>query len=707
MTLEEKVGQLNQVHAGVELRHQVRELVRKGYVGSRILAATAHAGGEAQNTAEVEEDDLLQRIAVEETRLGIPLLSGKDVIHGHRTVFPIPLALAASFDMDLVRQAAEVAAREARADGVHWTFAPMLDVSRDPRWGRVIEGPGEDPYVGGLLAAAMVRGFQGAGPDPESPIPAGRLLACAKHYVGYGTTIGGRDYNGGDASWATLWNVYLPPFVAAVEAGVGTVMTAFLDLDGEPVTGSRRLLAQALRERLGFRGFVVSDWESVGELVSHRVAADRLEAAHRAFNAGVDMEMVSGCYRDHLVSLVQAGRVPVERVDEAVLRVLTQKYRLGLFEHPYTDRDQAARVQRAPAHLELARKTAAATMVLLKNRSRTGDPVLPLSGTESVLLAGPFAGERRALLGSWTMDGRADETPTLAEALRSTDLGLVVAGSVDEALARAPEADVVIYATGEQHSRTGENCNVAILGLPPGEPERILALRSRARCLVVVVFAGRPLPVDREAEAADALLWAWHPGSEGAPAVVDILLGRVNPSGRLPITIARHQGQLPLYYAQGSTGRPRGDYYTDDSRYQDMPGSPLYPFGYGCSYTTFDYEGLVVSPATLGLEALRGGATYTVSVTVRNTGGRPGAEVVQLYVRDDVALMTRPVRELKGVVKIALSAGEERRVEMSLGYAELSYRSRTGEPSLEPGTHTVWVGGSCLAALGAGLRVEP
>lgn len=690
MSAEEKIGQLHQAFVLPEQRDRAIALIRAGGMGSRILATSQLAGSTEQTAAAIEDLNELQRVAVAESRLGIPLIHGRDIIHGHRTVFPVPLALAATFDPQLVEDAFAVAAREAASAGVHWAFAPMLDIARDPRWGRVVEGFGEDPYLAAQLAVAAVRGLQGDGATLD------RVLACAKHYVGYGAAEGGRDYNTVEISDTTLRNIYLAPFRAAVDAGVGSVMAAFHDLNGDPASSSFYLLTEILKHEMAFQGFVVSDWASVAELVNHRVAADRREAARMALLAGVDMDMVDGCFHDHLGELLQDGAIEMARLDDAVRRVLAAKFRLGLFERPYTDPTAGARVQFAPAHQALARQASARAMVLLENHG-----LLPLAkAARRIAVIGPLANERRALLGSWVLDGLVAETPTLVEAVaeacpQATILGASGALS-DEMLMRVAEADLVILAVGESDMRNGEYNSIAELRLPAGQDELIAAVLDLGKPCALVVFAGRPLALSAAARQADALVWAWHPGSLGAVGVADILFGDAEPGGRLPITFPRSAGQTPIYYNHHSTGRPAM------SRYHDLPATPLYPFGYGLSYTTFTFSELRLSAATITADE-----RLEVSALVMNTGERAGEAVAQCYVRDDVASLTRPVRELKGFSRIALAPGEARRVTFTLGAAELGFYGRDRLWRIEAGTFTVWVGADSTADLAAQFTVTP
>ncbi len=682
MTLEEKIGQLNQpmIHGLPGL-----DLLRQGKAGSIINALGALSGQGFDHLSSAEQCNALQRAALE-SRLGIPLLFGRDVIHGQRTVFPIPLAQAASFDPALVEGINTIAAREASAVGIRWTFAPMLDIAHDARWGRIAEGYGEDPYLASRLAEAAVRGFQGD--DMSQP---DRLVACAKHYVGYGAAEGGRDYENAELSMATLHDVYLPPYHAAVKAGVGTVMSAFLDLNGIPATANRHLLTDVLRGAWGFEGFVVSDWESVGELVQHGVAEDRAHAAALALHAGVDMDMVSGVYLDTVAENLQRGRITRAELDEAVRRVLRVKFRAGLFEHPFTDPERAARDILTPDARTCARQAARATMVLLKNE----DDLLPLRDFRRILVAGPFAHATVELFGTWTMDGRAEDVVPLHQAFREVappGVELWFAASPDLALANAHYADAVVLLVGEHPARSGENANVSDLGLPPGQAEWVRAMADLGKPLVLVVFAGRPLAIAHEVRLAQAVLYAWHPGLEGAAALAEILFGLEAPAARLPVTLPRTTGQAPLYYRRKPSGRPLSADGLFRTRYVDVPTAPLFPFGYGLTYTRFAYRDL-----RLSAERMQG--ALEVSALITNVGAHPGTEVVQLYVRDLVGSLTRPVRELKGFARVTLQPGEARRVTFTLREEDLAFTRADGTWGVEPGRFKVWVAPHAEAGL--------
>ncbi|MBE2193545.1 MAG: glycoside hydrolase family 3 C-terminal domain-containing protein [Anaerolinea sp.] len=674
MTPEEKIGQLNQYSADPEL---APDLLRQGKVGSLFNASGALTGHGFSDSGNAEISNHFQKIALE-SRLKIPLILGRDVIHGFRTVFPIPLAQAAAFNPELASEAASVTAREATANGIKWTFAPMLDIARDPRWGRVAEGNGEDPFLGAQMAAAVVKGFQGdrfSAPD--------KLVACAKHYVGYGAAEGGRDYENGEISEPTLRDVYLPPFRAAIQAGAGTVMSAFIDLNGIPATADRRLLTEVLRGEWGFEGFVVSDWESIKELIAHGVAEDEAHAGLLALKAGLDMDMVSGVYHNTLGESLRQGKISPEILDEAVRRILRIKHRAGLFEHPFTDTTRISRDILTPEARALARTAARQSMVLLKNNHN----LLPLQGFRRILIAGNFIHARGELFGTWTPDGRSEDVTPLDEALRHTTpkgVELWFADSPDLAQNLTHYVDAVVLLIGEHPARSGENCNVSDLSLPPGQAEFVEAVAGLGKPLTVVIFAGRPLAITRQISQADAVLYGWHPGIEGAAALGELLFGTESPSGRLPITFPRATGQVPIYYNRKNSGRPIRNEGLFRTRYLDLPPVPLFPFGFGLGYTQFEYANLKLSH-----ETLRG--TLEVSAEVTNTGARPGVEVPQLYVRDLVGSLTRPVRELKGFQRVLLQPGETQRVRFTLQEADLAFTRSDGTFGVEPGGFHVWI----------------
>lgn len=689
MTLEEKIGQLHQVSPGGDFD---LNLLQTGQVGSLFNADGALTGQGFSKSSSAEQINHLQQQALS-ARLHIPLIFGRDVIHGFRTIFPIPLAQAASFNPELAEQAAAATAREASATGIRWTFAPMLDIARDPRWGRVAEGNGEDPYLGAQMAAALVRGYQGD--DLSAP---DRIVACAKHYVGYGTAEGGRDYEGGEVSEPTLRDVYLPPFQAAVQAGVGTLMSAFIDLNGIPATANHHLLTEILRGEWGFDGFVVSDWESIKELIAHGVAEDEAHAARLALHAGVDMDMVSAVYHRTLADSLAKGLLPIEEVDQAVLRILRIKQRAGLFDHPFTDPQREKQDLLRPEARQLAREFARQSIVLLKNQAN----LLPLQGIRRLLVTGPFLHARAELFGTWTPDGRGEDVTPLDEGLRqhtprTTELWF--ADSTDMALHMAHHSDAILLLLGEHPVRSGENGNVSDLRLPPGQNEFLAALAELGKPIVLVIFAGRPLALEKEIPLANAVLYAWHPGIEGAAALAEILFGEVAPSGRLPITFPRRTGQVPIYYNHKNSGRPVGSSDLFITRYSDLLPRPLFPFGYGLTYTQFSYNDLRLSSSTLRKQ-------LQVQCTLTNCGTRPGSEVVQLYLHDRVGSLTRPVRELKGFQRVTLQPGESQTVTFTLTEEQLAFTRSDGSHGAEPGWFDVWVAPDSSSGLHAEFRYE-
>jgi beta-glucosidase len=689
MTLEEKLGQLSQQWGGEnqdadpvvrkKKQEELNALIREGKVGSLLGAHGA------------EYTNGLQRIAVEESRLGIPLILGNDVIHGYRTIFPIPLGEASTWDPELIARASRVAAIEAAAAGTHWTFAPMVDVCRDPRWGRIAEGAGEDPYLGAAMAAARVRGFQGD--DLAAPET---ILACAKHYVAYGGAEGGRDYNTVDLSEQTLREVYLPPFQAAVNAGVRTIMSAFNEISGVPCSGNRHTLTDILREEWGFDGFVVSDWGAVDELTTHGIASDDARAAEQAIVAGVDMDMCSLFYRTHLGESVRRGAVSEEIIDQAVRRVLRAKFEIGLFDRPYVDPQREKVVILSEAHRTLAREVARRSIVLLKNEGR----LLPLDdGIGAIAVIGPLADNRWDPLGTWSAVGKPEDVVTVLEGIRSR-LGAdaevhyakgceILGGGTDgfaEALQAARKSDVAILVVGESEAMSGEGRCRSSLDLPDGQRQLVQAVHATGVPTVVVLMNGRPLSIGWTAENVPAILETWHLGVECGHAIADVLFGDFNPGGKLPVTVPRTVGQVPIYYAHKNTGRPpTSKRYT--SKYIDVPWTPLFPFGYGLSYTQFEYGILRVTPAKIGPYG-----QVAVRVEVKNTGDRAGDEVVQLYIRDLVGSLTRPVKQLRGFRRVTLQPGETTTVSFTLSREHLGFYDRHLEYVVEPGVFQVWAG---------------
>ena len=701
MTLAEKIGQMNQVSAGGEVSNYA-EAIRKGQVGSIL------------NEVDPVKLNEFQRLAVEESRLGIPLLVGRDVIHGFHTIFPIPLGLAATFDPALVEEGARIAAVEATAQGVRWTFSPMLDIARDPRWGRIAEGSGEDTYLDARMAEAMVRGYQGEVLDTTS------MAACVKHFVGYGAAEGGRDYNSTFLTERQLRNFYLPPFEAAIKAGAMTLMTSFNDNDGVPSTGNAFVVKDILRGEWGFDGLVVTDWDSMGEMIDHGFGADRKDVAEKAINAGVDMDMMTYGFLSHLEELVKEGAVKQSAIDQAVRNILRIKIMLGLFEHPYVDVEAAKAVQYAPEHLAAARKTAEESAILLKN-----DGILPLKGKGRILVTGPMADAPWDQLGTWCFDGQKEHTVTPLEALQERFPGQVtyVPGlrysrekreSFADVVSAARSADVVLAFLGEEAILSGEAHCLADLNLIGSQSELLSALKASGKPVVATILAGRPLTIERDLPNCNAVLYSFHPGTMGGPALARLLSGDANPSGKTPITFLRTVGQAPLYYNHNMTGRPyRGEKLLADidleagqtslgntSYYLDYGAYPLFPFGYGLSYTTFEYSNASLDRKEYGVED-----TITLSFTLSNTGEYKGTEVVQVYVRDLVGTLTRPVKELKAFERVELASGESRKVTLQIPVQSLAFWGLDGVKKVEPGDFQLWVAGDSATGEALSFKV--
>jgi beta-glucosidase len=704
MTLEEKIGQLWQPSIETEPDKQFDAQLRQGEIGS-FLSSFLGELGETPVTR-----NKLQHIAVEQSRLGIPLIFGNDVIHGFRTVFPIPLAQACAWEPELFERTDTIAAREAAATGIDWTFAPMVDLARDPRWGRIAEGFGEDPWLGALDATASVRGFQGTNvSDPD------RVVACLKHFVGYGAAEGGRDYNTTEISGFTLRNFYLPQFKAGVDAGALTVMSAFNELSGMPASASRHTLTEILRGEWKFPGFVVSDWNAVGELIPQGIAADDAEAARLALTAGVDMEMLSTNYANTLKWQIQSGKILQKILDEAVRRVLLVKFEKGLFDHPYTDETRYRTAFLRPDAIAQAREAAAKSCVLLKNENGT----LPLAKQiKKLALIGPFAEDAEELVGPWFSRAHAGDIVSLADGLRaklSTNTQLTVArgcaviepgggkprGHLDnfaaitevptgtneiaDAVALARDADVVVLALGEPRNWSGEAGSRSTLGLSGRQQELFDAVAATGQPSIVVLFNGRPLALPEIQDKASAILEAWFPGVQGGNGVADILFGDIDPAGRLTTTFPNNVGQVPIYYNHSNTGRPGIGY--DKGNYVDGPENALFPFGFGLAYTTFEYGKLRLDSPTL-----EAGGTLTAHMAIKNTGARAGTEVAQLYLRDPACSAgPRPVRELKGFQKILLQPGETREARFTLASHDLGCYDTKGNWVVEPGKFQLWI----------------
>lgn len=723
MTLEEKIAQLSQL-PGIpieEFNEQVgappEEIARKYGAGSVLWVSNP------------KEINRWQHIAVDESRLHIPILFGLDVIHGYHTIFPSPIAMASSWDPKMVEGAQAVAAKEARAAGIAWTFGPMVDIARDARWGRMVEGAGEDPYLGAAMARAQVLGFQG----PQLGAP-DHVLACVKHFAGYGAADGGRDYDSSYVPEEEMWNVYLPPFKAAADAGVGTFMSAYMDLNDVPASGNRWLLHDVLRDAWHYKGFVVSDANAVHSLIVHGYARDGQDATQKAFSAGLNMDMASGTYLKYLAAEVRAGRVPMKQIDDAVLPILEAKIKLGLFEHPYVDESRMEQVLNAPEHAQLARAAATRSVVLLRNEQE----LLPLDKTKikSIAVIGPLADAQLDLVDMWGSLVKPGPTVSILEGIKNKVGNAVqvefahgpnirrdipsffenvpmvkvkeqpkqtaeeARKAFDDAVAAAQRSDVAVLVLGEIALMSGEAASRSSLKLSGGQQELLEAVAATGKPVVLVLVNGRPLEITWAAEHVPAILEAWYPGSQGGNGIADVLFGDANPAGHLPVSWPRTTGQLPLYYNHNRTQRPE-DAPDFTSRYWDVLTSPLYPFGYGLSYTTFSFDNLKTSMAQAKV-----GSSLDVSVDVSNTGGRAGDAVVQLYIHQRAGSASRPVRQLKGFQRVNLAAGGKQTLHFALGPDELRFWSPAKkEWVVEPEEFDVWVGEDSTAKLHAEFRL--
>jgi beta-glucosidase len=689
MTLEEKVGQLTLFTSdydvtGPTMRASYLQDLKAGKVGAIFNAVGA------------EYTRKLQEMAVKETRLGIPLLFGYDVIHGHRTIFPIPLGESASWDLEAMEKSARIAATEAAAEGLHWTFAPMCDISRDPRWGRIAEGSGEDVYLGARIAEARVRGFQGKQLGDLSSV-----LACVKHYAAYGAAQAGRDYHTVDLSDRVLRDVYLPPYKAAIDAGAATVMTSFNEVDGVPASGNRYLLTNILRDEWKFDGFVVTDYTSIMEMMHHGIAEDTAAAAALSLEAGVDMDMQAGFYIDKLPLLVKEGKLKEHLIDNAVRRILKKKFELGLFEDPYrySNLQREKETIMKPEFLEASRDVARKSIVLLKNENQ----LLPLSKEiKTLAVIGPLANNKKEMIGCWSAQGDWTKSVSILEGIKrkvSSATQVLYAEGCNirddstqgfaEAIAMARRADVVILAVGEEAGMSGEASSRAYLDIPGAQMRLIQAVQATGKPAVVILSNGRPLTINWVDKNVPAILETWFLGTQAGHAIADVLFGDYNPSGKLPVTFPRSVGQVPIFYSMKNTGRPMEVNNKYTSKYLDESNDPLYPFGYGLSYTTFSYGDVRLSANTIS-----GTDSLTVTVEVKNTGRLAGEEVVQLYVRDLVGSVTRPVKELKGFKKISLAPGETKTITFTLTTSDLSFYKRDMTFGTEPGKFHVFVGGN-------------
>jgi len=695
MTLEEKIGQMNQISSYGNI-NEMRDLIQKGGIGSIL------------NETNAESINALQKIAVEESRLGIPILMSRDVIHGFKTIFPIPLGQAASFNPQLAYDGARVAAIEATSVGIRWTFSPMVDIARDPRWGRIAEGYGEDPYLTSVMGAATVKGYQTD--DLSDPTA---MAACAKHFVGYGAAEGGRDYNSTHISERDLRNIYLPSFKASAEAGAASFMTSFNDNDGVPSTANKFVLKDVLRDEWGFDGFVVTDWESAKEMITHGFVANGHEAAVKSLNAGVDMEMVSYTFMKELPSALEKGEVKMADIDNAVRNILRIKFRLGLFENPYTDEGAASKALYADEHLKAAKQAAVESAILLKN-----DGVLPIkSSVKSVAVVGPMADAAYDQLGTWIFDGEKEHSVTPLSAIRDLvkndvkviyEPGLTYSrdnneAGVKKAVAAAKSADVVIAFVGEEAILSGEAHCLADINLKGAQGKLIAELAKTGKPVVTVVIAGRPLTIRNEVYNSSALIYSFHPGTMGGPALADLLWGKAVPSAKTPVTFLKSVGQVPMYYSHNNCGRPvTGNEVLIDniplqagqtslgctSFYLDEGWTPLFPFGYGLSYTTFEYSNIKLQNDSLGQNDV-----IKVSFTLKNTGNVEGTEIAQLYVQDKIGSVTRPLKELKRFMRVTLRPGEEKMLEFELPVSELAFWNIDMQHVVEPGDFALWVAG--------------
>lgn len=704
MTLEEKLGQLNLPSIGFDitgpiLSQGVEEKIRKGMVGGVFNTFTPTAVRK------------LQDLAVKETRLKIPLLFGYDVIHGHRTIFPINLGLAASWDLDLIERTARAAAEEASADGLNWTFSPMVDIARDPRWGRVSEGAGEDPYLGSLIGKAMVQGYQGDDLTKNNTI-----LACVKHFALYGAAEAGRDYNTVDMSRVKMYNEYLPPYKAAVKAGAGSVMTSFNEIDGIPATANKWLLTDLLRKQWRFNGLIVTDYTAINEMIAHGMG-DEKKVGELSLNAGVDMDMVGEVFLKHGAQLVKEGKVSMAQVDAAVRRILEAKFKLGLFDDPYryiSDKRNKTEMMNEQK-MALSREAAIKSMVLLKNANQ----VLPLNSSKKIAFIGPLVKDQRNLIGSWSGAGDYKKAtslwtaleqkggsylyakgcnllddPALLKRLNAHD-GQINLESVSpeqliaDAVQTAQQADVIVAVLGEAFGMTGEAASRSMIGLPDNQLALLKALKATGKPVVLVLMSGRPLTIQWENDNIDAIIETWFAGTQAGPAIADVLFGTANPSGKLSMTWPRNTGQIPIYYNAKNTGRPLDENQKYTSKYLDVPNSPLYPFGYGLSYTSFSYSDLKLNKTSITSKE-----NLNVTVTVSNTGNYDGVETVQLYIRDMVGSITRPVKELKGFKKLELKKGESKEVSFTIGVNDLKFYNSDLKFVAEAGKFKLFVGGN-------------
>lgn len=678
MSLKEKIEQLSQIMLTRDNFEEMKERIKNECIGSFILADSATAGNSELIPLSVEQINEIQKLAMD--CHGIPILFGHDVIHGHKICMPVPLAMSAAFNPELVREAYECIAEECKNDGINWSFAPMLDVSRDARWGRIIESPGEDPYLGEKMAEAVVKGFQGNGDTIN-------IAACAKHYIGYGASEGGRDYHKTEISDYSLRNYYLRAFDSAVRAGVSTVMNSFNEISGQPTASSKYLLTDVLRGELGFEGFVVSDWEAVQQLIRQGVAEDRQMASELAINAGIDMDMCDNCYVDTLEKSAAEGKVSIETINKAVERILCIKEKMGLFENPYFEKKNYSKEK----HRDYARQLAKESVVMLKNEN-----VLPLKKNSKICVMGDMAKDRRAVLGSWSLDYDINETVTIFDGIKNACDDTYYS---ENSLSLNTYADAVIVVLGESDKITGEANSIANIELTDEQIYTIKCAKRTKKKVIGVLAFGRPRALENVIDDFDAVLYVWHGGSQIGNAVADIIFGDYSPSGRLPVTLPRSTGQIPIYYNCPPSGRDVDGYYDTErvkTNYWDIQASPLFPFGFGLSYTSFDLGNIRVENDNTELDKIMEGESFKISVDIKNTGYMDSDEVVQLYVRDCRSSMTRPIKELKGFEKIHLKAGESKTVNFSVGKKQLGFYNATGKFVVEKGEFKIYAGENCL-----------
>lgn len=698
MTLEEKIGQVTQVSYNGQSEEEMTEIINRVKPGSLILCGSALGGSERQREVCLDAINNLQKVAVENTPSGVPIVFGRDIIHGHRVAFPVPLTMTASFDFDYIEECYNAIREEAINDGVKWTFAPMLDMSREHRWGRIVEGTGEDPYLGECFAKAAVKGFQTDDLSDERS-----MMACAKHFVGYGASEGGRDYNHTEISDYSLQNYYLPAFRAAVDSGLATVMSSFNEINGIPTSGDKRIMTEVLRNQMGFEGFVVSDWAAIWQMTAHSGFAENYrEAARLSLEAGVDMDMVDDCYYKYAADLINSGELDEEVLDTSVLRILETKLRAGLFEHPYVERRDVD----FEKHLEMSQRLAEKSIVLLKNENN----ILPLKQGTKVGVCGPMLRCGEELVGTWSCDYDATYSRHIFDCLSEKLDISEIRDSMFYRNAMRNSYEAVIAVLGEYRSVTGEATALADIGIPETQLELIRSAKRSGKPVIGVFCFARPISFGDADELFDAIIYAGHGGSRGAEAITSILLGEAEPEGRLPFTLPYHQGQLPLYYNALPGSRQINGYYDDiyiaHTNYCDCTGAPNYPFGYGLAYTEFTYSDICCKETEKGLDDIKKGGTFKLSVTVENSGEREGIAVPQLYVRDLFASRIRPLRCLRKFCKIKLQPGESKTVEFEISMRDLGFYLENGEFIVEKGDFDIFIGESSLATNKIGIKIS-